>query len=62
MCAGSVQALITRARACAQVALKSLGIDLSLADCTRLIASADKDGNGVVDYGEFASICRAKTD
>ena len=45
-----------------KVALKSLGIDLSLQDCMALILSVDKDGNGVVDFGEFKSICKAKSE
>jgi len=40
----------------------ALGADLSLKECQTLIASADKDGNGVVDFGEFKGICKAKSE
>ena len=40
-----------------KVALKSLGIDVSLQDCEKLIAAVDDDGNGCLDFQEFADIC-----
>lgn len=42
-----------------RIALRvSLGSDVSLEDCERLVMAADADGNGVVDYEEFVAICR----
>ena len=42
-----------------KVALRTaLGVDLSRSDCEHLIAVADKDGTGTVDFGEFRNICR----
>ena len=35
-----------------------LGVDLAIGDCEKLINQADRDGNGVVDFDEFAAICR----
>jgi len=40
-----------------RVALK---LDLSIDDCTALIRSTDKNGDGVIDYGEFKTICGAQ--
>ena len=42
-----------------KVALRiALGDDLSTEDCRRLVRSADRDGNDVVDFDEFCFICR----
>ena len=41
-----------------KVALKSLGIDVSLRDCERMIESVDESGDGVLDFKEFSAICR----
>ena len=41
-----------------KVALKSLGIDVSLRDCERMIESVDESGDGVLDFKEFTAICR----
>jgi Ca2+-binding EF-hand superfamily protein len=43
----------------AQVALRrALGIDLPLSDCEQLVATADVDGTGTVDFDEFLAIVR----
>lgn len=42
-----------------KVALRSaLGVDLSRSDCERLVAAADRDGSGEIDFDEFCAICR----
>ena len=42
-----------------KVALRvAVGEELSREDCEQLIAVADKDGTGTVDFGEFRAICR----
>ena len=41
-----------------KVALKSLGIDVSLRDCERMIESVDESGDGVLDFKEFSAYCR----
>ena len=42
-----------------KVALRvALGMDLALSDCEQLIAVADRDGDGNIDFGEFVMICR----
>ena len=38
----------------------ALGDDLSIEDCRGLVRSADRDGNGVVDFEEFGFICRGQ--
>ena len=43
-----------------KVALKSLGIDVSLRDCERMIESVDESGDGVLDFKEFSAICRCE--
>ena len=44
-----------------KVALRvALGDDLSIEDCRGLVRSADRDGNGVVDFEEFGFICRGQ--
>lgn len=41
-----------------KVALRvALGVDLSREDCVQLVAAADKDGTGTVDFGEFKAVC-----
>ena len=42
-----------------KVALKVvLGADLGLDDCERLVRAVDVNGNGLIDYDEFALIVR----
>lgn len=42
-----------------KVALRTvLGVDIAREDCEQLIAAADKDGTGTVDFGEFKAIAR----
>lgn len=42
-----------------KIALKvAIGIELSVADCTAMIAQYDKDGTDTVDFNEFIMICR----
>ena len=42
-----------------QVALRvALGLDLSLEDCQELVAFADRDGTGQVEFDEFKAVCR----
>ena len=44
-----------------KVALRvALGLDLSRDDCVQLVAAADKDGTGTVDYCEFKAVCRGQ--
>jgi CBS-domain-containing membrane protein len=42
-----------------RVALRAaVGAELELADCERLVSVSDCNGDGVVDFDEFAAICR----
>ena len=38
----------------------AVGVEVSVADAIKLVEQADKDGNGVVDFGEFQGICKMK--
>ena len=41
------------------VALRvAVGVDLPLSDCEQLVALADTDGTGMVEFDEFRAICR----
>ena len=40
----------------------ALGVDMPLSDCERLVGKTDKNGDGVVDFGEFKAICTGSTD
>ena len=42
-----------------QVALRAtLGADLELGDCEELVRQADADGDGAIDFDEFAALLR----
>ena len=42
-----------------KVALRvAVGVDLPLSDCEQLVALADTDGTGMVEFDEFRAICR----
>lgn len=44
-----------------KVALRAaLGLDLTVDDCRRLVAMADRDGDGNVDFDEFCDICKQR--
>ena len=44
-----------------KVALRvALGLDLSRGECERLVALADRDGDGNIDFEEFTALCRGR--
>ena len=40
----------------------AVGAELTLSEVQKLIHAYDKDGDGVVDFGEFSAICKEKAD
>ena len=46
-----------------KVALRvACGIDMVIGDCEKLVATADKDGKGAVDFEEFRAKMLTKND
>ena len=45
-----------------RLAIKAaIGVELSPADCTKLVQKYDMDGTETLDFGEFKDICKSKT-